>query len=67
MVEDKTLELKRSRAPRLAESGRVECDLPILDETDSSVVSPIARHLPGLAKAYEVSLIVGIVRVKPGL
>lgn len=53
------LELKRSRAPRLAESGRVECDLPILDETDSSVVSPIARHLPGLAKAYEVSLIVG--------
>jgi hypothetical protein len=53
------LELKRSRVPGLAESRRVECDLPILEETGSSVVSPIARHLPGLAKCYEVSLVIG--------
>ncbi len=65
------LELRRTRMPGLAETGRVECDLPILDETGSSdatsadddyvssVVSPIARHLPGLAETYEVSLIIG--------
>lgn len=65
------LELRRTRMPGLAETGRVEYALLILDETysseaaptgddyDSGIVSSIARHLPGLAKAYEVSLVIG--------
>lgn len=69
------LELRRTRIPGLVETDAVEYALQILDEVcqeaasthegyDSSSVSPIATCLPGLAKSYEVSLVIGDHRQK---
>ncbi len=68
----KTIPLKArwSRIPGLAETERIEYVLPVLDEplasgvagTDgdygSGIVSPITRCLPGLAEAYDVSMLI---------
>ncbi len=64
------LEVRLSRISGLAETEQVEYVLPVLDEALASgvadtdgdyagIVSPIARCLPGLAKAYEVSMLIG--------